>query len=126
MQSGTPPRVLVVEDEFMVRLVLSEALAEDGFAVAEAGSADEALAVLQLDAAIELLLTDIRLPGPLDGLALASKAREQRPMLPVIFLTGDTAPLENHRTDSREVVLSKPCPPSEICAAARRLLDAPT
>ena len=61
------PRVMVVEDEFLIRLTLVEALTDEGFDVIEAESGDVALPILQADPSILILLTDIQLPGRLDG-----------------------------------------------------------
>jgi CheY-like chemotaxis protein len=115
------PKILIVEDEFLIRLTLAEALAEDGFAVAEAASGDEALAMLQEDASIELLLTDIQLPGKLDGIALARAARRHAPLLPVIFMTGRPDSTTNAAPSQLDVFIAKPYLPSEVCATARRL-----
>jgi CheY-like chemotaxis protein len=76
--------VLVVEDEVMVRLLVAEELREAGYVVIEAASADEALTVLHSSTGIDLLLTDIRMPGSRDGLALAEEARAALPELKII------------------------------------------
>ena len=72
-------KILVVEDEFLIRLTLVESLGDDGFMSVEAATGDEALALLGEDDTIELLLTDVQLPGTLDGIALARAARRHRP-----------------------------------------------
>ena len=72
-------RVLIVEDEFLIRMTLFEALSDEGFDVVEAASGDDALVLLRDDPTIRLLLTDLQLPGGLDGRALALKAREAVP-----------------------------------------------
>ena len=113
------PRVLVVEDEFLIRMTLAEALADEGFDVVEAETGDDALSILHSDPAIKLLLTDIQLPGFLNGRALAREARERAPMLPIIFMTGQPDP--GDRTSEREVFISKPYTLFDICEAARRL-----
>ncbi len=115
------PKCLIVEDEYLVRLVLAEALSDDGFEVVEAADSDEALTVLQQQPDIDLLLTDIQLPGRLDGVRLARRAREQAPGLPVIYMTG--RPDGSLRIDDpgRDALIAKPYLPSEICATARRL-----
>ncbi|HST76416.1 MAG TPA: response regulator [Acetobacteraceae bacterium] len=113
-------RVLLVEDEFIVRLTLAEALSNEGFDVVEASSGDEALVVLRADAAIVLLLTDIQLPGSLDGLGLARLAREARPELPTIFMSGRPEIMDGSAS-ARDAFITKPYLPSEVAAAARRL-----
>ena len=114
------PRILVVEDEFLIRMTLFEALSDEGFDVVEAASGDDALALLRADSAIRLLLTDLQLPGGLDGRALAFKAREAVPDLPVIYMSGRPDAVQD-LASSRDVVIAKPYLPSDVCAAARRL-----
>ncbi|HEX4259700.1 MAG TPA: response regulator [Acetobacteraceae bacterium] len=118
-------RILLVEDEFLVRLTLVEALSDDGFEVLEASSGDEAATVLERDPSIGLLMTDIQMPGSLDGRALARRARELRPDLPVIFMTGRPDTMGSPAADRRDLFIAKPYLPSEICAAARKLLAKP-
>jgi two-component system, response regulator PdtaR len=76
--------VLVVEDEILIRLMVADALRAQGINVIEASNGDEALRVLQSSVPVELLLTDIRMPSALDGLALAHAARATRPGLKLI------------------------------------------
>ena len=115
------PRILLVEDEFLIRMTLAEALSEDGFEVIEAASGEEALALLQRDPSIALLLTDLNLSDGLSGLALAAEARRERPRLPAIFMTGrpDLVPPSGNAQDA---LIAKPYMPSDVSAAARRLL----
>jgi CheY-like chemotaxis protein len=113
------PRILIVEDEFLIRMTLAEALGDEGFDVVEAESGDDALPILQSDPAIKLLLTDIQLPGILNGRALARQAREHTPTLPIIFMTGQPDPGDT--PSDRDVFISKPYTLFDICEAARRL-----
>ncbi len=115
-------RVLVVEDEFLIRLTLSEVLADEGYDVMEAGSGDEAMQLLEASAEIAVLLTDIQLPGSLDGRALARRVRETRPELPVIFMTGRPDAVGELASGTKDLYIAKPYLPSEICAAVRRLM----
>jgi CheY-like chemotaxis protein len=85
------PTVLVVEDEVLVRLVIADALRSQGFPVVEAANADEALTILQSSAAVDLMITDIQMPGPMDGLALTALARAGRPGLKVVIVSGHAA-----------------------------------
>ena len=112
-------RVLIVEDEFLIRMTLAEALGDEGFDVLEAETADAALPMLRADPEIRLLLTDIQLPGVLNGRTLAQQAREHAPLLPVIFMTGQPDP--NDASSSLDVFISKPYTLNDICDAARRL-----
>ena len=114
-------RVLLVEDEFLVRLTLAEALADEGFDVLEAVSGDEALPLIETDDRIVLLLTDIQLPGKLNGLNLVRLARRLRPDLPVIYMTGRPDTMAGLTVAERDVFIAKPYVPSEVTAAVRRL-----
>jgi DNA-binding response OmpR family regulator len=118
-------RILVVEDEFLIRLTLVEALSDAGFAVTEASTGDKALALAKSVDGLALLVTDIQLPGTLDGLALAERLRQMHSALPVIFVTGRPDAARRPSLDRRELYIAKPYLPSEVCAAARRLIPAP-
>ncbi len=113
-------KILIVEDEFLIRLTLLEVLMDEGYDVLEAENGHDGLALIQDDPAITLLLTDIQMPGGMDGHAVAARAREVRPTLPVIFMTGapDTADVRGTRT----MYLAKPYSPADMCAAVRRML----
>lgn len=117
--TAASPRILIVEDEFLIRMTLAEALSDEGFDVVEAESGDDALSILQADPAIQLLLTDIQLPGVLNGRTLAKEARAKTPTLPIIFMTGQPDP--GDQTSERDVFISKPYTLFDICEAARRL-----
>jgi CheY-like chemotaxis protein len=80
--------VLLVEDEPLICDVAAEALEEQGFAVEAVSNAVDALRRLQRGPAVDILFTDINLPGGMDGAALARRARELRPDLPVIYTSG--------------------------------------
>lgn len=112
-------RLLIVEDEFLIRMTLAEALTDDGYEVIEAGDAEEALAALAREPDLAVLLTDIQLPGPLDGRALASRAREARPGLPVIFMSGRPEP--DPGRNPLDLHINKPYLPSAVSTAVRRL-----
>jgi CheY-like chemotaxis protein len=121
----TANQILVVEDEFLIRLTLSEVLADEGYDVLEAESGDDAVKILEANPDISVLLTDIQLPGMLDGRALVHRARVTRPDLPVIFMTGRPDTIVSN-PGAREMYVAKPYLPSEICAAVRKMLTAET
>lgn len=118
------PRILVVEDEFLIRMTLSEALADDGFDVAEASDAAEAMRWLDDPDGFVLMLTDIQLPGDTDGLELVDAARTRHPALPVIYMSGRRDTLGRTADTARDVFIPKPYLPSEVCAVAKRLTQA--
>ena len=82
------PRVLVVEDELLLRMLVSDYLRDAGFAVVEALNGDEAIAILEAGAAIDLVFTDVRMPGSADGLEVLSFVRRTRPSIPVVVTSG--------------------------------------
>jgi CheY-like chemotaxis protein len=79
--------VLVVDDDELVSLVVTEVLEWAGFDVQKASSGDEALSLMDALTTFDVLLTDIRMPGKTDGWTLAERAREQHPDLAVIYLS---------------------------------------
>ena len=79
------PTILVVEDEVLVRMMVGDRLREDGYAVIEAANAHEAITVLRSTTHIDLVLTDISMPGAIDGLGLARLIREEFPSLKVVL-----------------------------------------
>ena len=78
-------RILVVEDEVLTRMALAEELRDAGYSVVEAANADAALAYLNTGSQIDLVLSDIQMPGSMDGLELARRLRVERPSLPVVL-----------------------------------------
>lgn len=83
--------VLIVEDEFLIRMILSEYLREAGYQVIEACDADEAL-VLMGSIVPDLIISDVRMPGSINGLGLLEVIRETRPTLPVIITSAHLQP----------------------------------
>lgn len=117
--------VLVVEDDEDVRATTVGSLRELGYRVLEAPDADAALNLLQSNAEIELLFTDLGLPGPVNGKALADRARALRPVLKVLITTayaGDVLVREG-RLDPEIELLSKPFSFAELGIRIRRMLE---
>jgi CheY-like chemotaxis protein len=71
--------ILVVEDELLVRMMISDCLRDAGFKVIEAFNADEAIQILHSDVCIDLVLSDVRMPGSMDGMELMRYAQERFP-----------------------------------------------
>src|ERR1044071_4289569 len=82
------PVVLIVEDEFLVRMDTRAALDMAGFDVLEAGDADEAIAILSARNDIRLIFTDVHMPGSMDGLKLAHFVRDRWPPVKVVATSG--------------------------------------
>lgn len=86
-------RILLVEDDPLVRLVTAEVLRDDGFEVTEACTGDKAIELLTGPAYYDVLLTDVQMPGALDGIDVAVRARELDPGVPVVIVSGYAAQL---------------------------------
>jgi DNA-binding NtrC family response regulator len=85
---GAKSAVLVVEDEAVIRMLLVDALEDAGFSVIEAEGADPAMVELINHPEIGVVITDIRMPGSVDGLGLAAWMRKNRPDVPIIITSG--------------------------------------
>ncbi len=121
--SSSGPTILIVEDEVLVREVTGIEFEEAGFRIVLAGDGHEALGLLRTDTTIDLLFTDISLPGGIDGWTIASSARLLRPDLPVIYATGYSP--NTVKLVPGSLFFKKPYLPVRIIAAARELLAAP-
>jgi CheY-like chemotaxis protein len=102
--------VLIVDDEPTVRMLVTDVLAELGYAAIEAADSQSGLKVLQSDVRIDLLITDVGLPGGLNGRQMADAARPRRPDLRVLFITGyaENAALGDGYLEPGMHVLTKP------------------
>jgi CheY-like chemotaxis protein len=87
------PTVLVVEDEFLIRDLVSEELQSAGFTVVQVGDADAAIKILEANPDIRLVFTDIDMPGSMNGLKLAAAVRDRWPPVHIIITTGKTRPM---------------------------------
>jgi two-component sensor histidine kinase/CheY-like chemotaxis protein len=94
LHEAMPPRVLVVEDEMMLRMRAVDIVEDAGFTPLEAVNADEALAILESRSDIELLFTDIQMPGSMDGLKLAHAVHVRWPSIKIILVSGQLMPAE--------------------------------
>ena len=85
------PTLLVVDDEALIRMMVSDFLQECGFKVLEASNAHEAIEMIEASqSVIDLVFSDVTMPGELDGFALSRWIRTHRPELPVILTSGDS------------------------------------
>lgn len=117
-------RILLVEDEFLVRLTLSEALTEAGHDVIEADGGERGLYLVDECGPFDAVITDVQMPGPTDGIAVALHARSRYPDLPIIFATGRPDSLRRWAARVRSAaVIQKPYGPEQILAALRGILD---
>jgi len=83
--------ILLVEDQTLVRMAISQYLEECGYSVLESEDADQALELLQSHPEIDVVFTDVRIPGSIDGLGLAKWVIENRPRIVVMVASGHTA-----------------------------------
>jgi len=88
----TRRRILVAEDELLIRMMLSDELRDAGYDVIEAFNAEEAVALLKSLVRVDLIISDVRMPGSLDGFGLLSVVRDMFPGLPVIITSGHHRP----------------------------------
>ncbi len=117
--------VLLVEDEAGVRTLAATLLGGLGYAVVEASDGDAALAALASGAAIDLLFTDVVLPGAMSGPQVAEEARRRNPNIKALFMSGyPDKVLHNHdQSDGDVVVLAKPFRKHELAQRVRSALD---
>lgn len=116
---GTPATILVVDDDALITLNTVDVLTEMGHTVHEAYTGRDALMLLEQHPEIELLITDLSMPG-MDGLELAAAARQLRPDLPVLLATGYAELPDGHGPDFPR--LEKPFREDELLARIAAML----
>jgi PAS domain S-box-containing protein len=117
--------VVIVDDDESIRLLLGEILTEEGYTILAAADGPAGLRILQSDAKIDLLITDVGLPGGMNGRQIAEAARALRPGLKVLFITGyaENAVIGNGHLDPGMQVLTKPFPIETLFRRVRDILD---
>jgi PAS domain S-box-containing protein len=123
---GRGQTVLVVDDEPTVRMLVAEVLEDLGYTALEAGDGAAGLAVLRSDARVDLLITDVGLPGGMNGRQVADAGRAMRPGLRVLFITGyaDNAVVGHGHLEPGMHVLTKPFAMDGLASRIRDLLAA--
>jgi CheY-like chemotaxis protein len=127
-EGAAPPcgteTILLVEDDAQVRELVSRSLARSGYRVLTAGNGEEALEVLRSTLGIDLLFTDVVLPG-MSGPTLAERVTERRPGTPVLFMSGHTgtATAPGGSWDETVSFLQKPFTPEDLLRCVRTVLD---
>lgn len=111
---------LVVEDEWLVRMEIADALDTTGWTVLEANTGEAALAMVDHNPKIDLVVTDIRLPGPTSGWDVADAFRAADPKTAIIYCSGN--PRDELRQVPESVFLTKPCRMDMLVATSRRLV----
>lgn len=115
--------VLVVEDEPLVRMETVDMVEAAGYVAIEASNADEAIAILEGRNDIRLLLTDIDMPGSIDGLKLAHAVRKKWPPIAIVVLSGKTV-VDSAELPAEAQFYSKPYDRAVVAGALGRLLGA--
>jgi PAS domain S-box-containing protein len=123
--TGYGESILVIDDEPTVRLLLVDTLQDAGYRVLEAGDGPSGLKILQSETRIDLLLTDVGLPGGMNGRQVADAARALRPNLKVLFITGyaENAVLGNGHLDPGMQVVTKPFAMDALANRIRDMID---
>jgi len=119
--NGSPPNVLVVEDEMALRMRAVDIVQDAGFNPVEAVNADEALSILESRSDISLLFTDIQMPGSIDGLKLAHAVNKRWPAIKIILVSGQVKLSDTEKpADSR--FFGKPLEVKAIIAELQQMV----
>jgi CheY-like chemotaxis protein len=120
VERGDGETVLVIEDEANIRVLIAEILEQAGYRVIQADEGARGLRLLQSSARVDLLITDVGLPGGMNGRQVADAARVTRPDLKVLFITGyaENAAVGNGHLERGMAVMTKPF---EITALANKV-----
>ena len=123
---GAPTLLLVVEDEALVRVIVADFLRGSGFSVMEAATADEAIRMLRRHRDIRLVLTDVLMPGALNGFDLAEWLAHHRPGVRVLLTSGYLGDLDlPSRLNWTERLIRKPYRLHDVADRIRTLLAEP-
>jgi CheY-like chemotaxis protein len=114
------PVVLIVEDEFLIRMATADAIRDAGFQVLEAPDADKAIAILETRSDIRVVFTDIHMPGSMDGARLAHAVSHRWPPVRIIATSGRVA-LGEIDLPAGTVILPKPYIPEHVARTLRAL-----
>jgi len=118
----TRPVVLIVEDDFLIRINVAELIADAGFRVVEAANADEAIVILESRLDITVVFTDIQMPGSMDGLKLAAAIRGRWPPIKIIATSGLVDVRQDDLPDGGRF-LPKPYSSEQIVRTLRELAN---
>ena len=120
---GRRPVILVVEDEFLLRMDAAEMVAAAGFAVVEAANADEAIDILETRSDIAVVFTDIQMPGTMDGLRLARAVRGRWPPIKIVATSGHLTVAETDLPEGGRF-LPKPYSAVDVTCVLREVIAA--
>ena len=111
--------ILLVEDEFVIRFMVSEALRDEGYQVVEAADGAEGVAALLSGLPIDLMVTDVRMPGDIDGIELSRRSKAIDSSRPVIVCSGHLLPEE---ADPPDAFVAKPYSAEQLVEIIERLI----
>jgi CheY-like chemotaxis protein len=120
MSGFTCPIVLIVEDDFLIRMNAAEMIVAAGFKVVEAGNADQAILILEVRSDITVVFTDVQMPGSMDGLKLAVMIRRRWPPIMIVATSGLVDVRQNDLPEGGRF-LRKPYSPEQIVQTLREL-----
>ncbi len=125
VERGFGETVLVVDDEATVRMLVAEVLAESFYNILEAGDGASALKILESNSRVDLMISDVGLPGGMNGRQVADAARVLRPGLKVLFITGyaENAAIGNGLLDAGMEILAKPFAMSTLANKVREMIE---
>ena len=116
------PVILIVEDEYLLRMDAADMIEQAGFEVVQAGNADQAIAILEDRSDIHVVFTDVQMPGSMDGLKLASFVRDRWPPIKILATSGFVRVGPGDLPSGSEF-MAKPYRGPEVVATLRRLTD---
>jgi DNA-binding NtrC family response regulator len=117
------PTILIVEDEVLIRACLADFLQENGFKVLEAGTADDAVEIIEkADTPVDLVFSDVMMPGKLNGFGLARWVHAIRPDLPIILTSGHAQSVADSVKRCGTAALAKPYDLEHVADEIRKLV----
>jgi CheY-like chemotaxis protein len=116
------PIVLVVEDDFLLRMDAVDIVRDAGFEAVEAANADDAIAIIEANPNIHVVFTDVQMPGPMDGLKLARFIKDRWPPIKIVATSGRLRVSENDLPEG-SIFVPKPYTPAQIIRTLRELTD---
>ncbi len=111
--------ILIVEDEVIIRMLLADLLREFAYEVLEAANGEEGMTVVVTAHKLDLVITDVRMPGRVDGMELTASVKRLYPSLPVIVSSGHLLPEASHPAD---LFLQKPFVETSVLRAVESLI----
>lgn len=114
--------ILFVEDEYLIRFMLADSLREIGYQVLEAANGDEGLEILRSTQVVDILVTDVRMPGAVDGMELTRRSKSLAPGRPVIICSAHLFESESEPADE---FIAKPYTVAALADAVARLIGNP-